>query len=114
MKKLKPLIDALGAASASAPAGWENLDVGGVFASDLISDILVSDGDHTLLITSLLSDQVLRTADVIGAVAVVLVNRRHIPASLIKAASEQQLPFFHTPLTKFDACVRLGRVMERP
>ncbi|MCC7300602.1 MAG: hypothetical protein IT583_05940, partial [Verrucomicrobia bacterium] len=86
MKKLKSLIDALGATAVSAPSGWEERTVGGVFVSDLISDILVSEGEHTLLVTSLLSDQVLRTADVIGAVAVVLVNRRHIPAALGRAA----------------------------
>jgi len=112
MKKLKPLIDALEAKAISAPADWDDVTIGSVFASDLISDILIADGEQILLITSLLSDQVLRTADVIGAAAVVLVNRKHIPASLGKAAVKQGLPFFHTPLPKFEACVRLGRLME--
>jgi hypothetical protein len=112
MKKLKPLIEALGAKAVSAPAGWEERDVSGVFVSDLISDILVSEGDHILLITSLLSDQVLRAADVIGAVAVVIVNRRQVPAVLGKAAARQGLPLFHTPLPKFESCVRLGHLME--
>lgn len=112
MKKLKTLIETLDAAAISAPDGWENIGIGCVFASDLISDILIADGEHILLVTSLLSDQVLRTADVIGAAAVVLVNRRHIPASLGKAAARQSLPLFHTSLPKFEACIRLGRVME--
>jgi len=112
MKKLKPLIEALDATAASTPDGWETRDVHTIFASDLISDILVSEGDHILLITSLLSDQVLRTADVIGAVAVVLVNRKKIPAMLGKAAVKQGLPLFHTPMPKFESCVRLGRLME--
>jgi hypothetical protein len=86
--------------------------VKGVFASDLISDILVSDGEEILLLTSLLSDQVLHTAGVIGATAVVLVNRRQIPAALGKMAEKQGLPLFHTPIPKFEACVRLGRLME--
>lgn len=112
MKKLKPLIESLDAKTVSVPSGWENIDVHRVFASDLISDILVSSGDRILLITSLLSDQMLRTADVIGAVAVILVNRKSVPAMLGKVAAKQGLPLFHTPLQKFESCVRLGRLME--
>jgi len=112
MNKLKPLIDALSATILNDPSGWEERPVKGVFASDLISDILVSDGEETLLITSLLSDQVLRAADVIGAVAVVLVNHRQAPVSLGAAAAKQGLPLFFTPLPKFESCVCLGRIME--
>jgi hypothetical protein len=112
MKKLKPLIEALSAKAVCAPAGWEEREVSGVFASDLISDILMTEGESMLLLTSLLSDQVLHTADVIGAVAVVLVNHKHIPAALGKAAVKKGLPLFHTSLPKFESCVRLGRLME--
>jgi hypothetical protein len=112
MKKLKPLIDALEAKAISAPAGWENHEIRSIFVSDLISDILMADGEQILLVTSLLSDQVLRTADVIGAAAVILVNRKHIPAALGKAAARQGLPLFQTPRPKFEACVLLGRIME--
>lgn len=112
MKKLKPLIESLGAEAVNAPSGWEEREVHGVFVSDLISDILVSDGERVLLLTSLLSNQVLRTADVIGAIAVVLVHHKAVPAALAKAASRQGLPLFHTPLPKFESCVRLGRLME--
>lgn len=109
---LKKFIDELSADIVSAPDGWEERSVQGVFASDLISDILVSDGEDTLLLTSLQSDQVLRTADVIGASAVVLVNRARVSDMLAKGAAEQGLPLFFTPLSKFNACVLLGRIVE--
>jgi hypothetical protein len=112
MKTLKPLITTLAAHVVSAPFGWEDRKIKTIFASDLISDILIANGENILLVTSLLSDQVLRTADVIGAAAVVLVNRKQIPAMLGKAAAKQGLPLFHTPLPKFESCVRLGRIME--
>ncbi len=112
MKKLQPLINALEAKVLSAPNGWEEQEVRSIFVSDLISDILMADGEQILLITSLLSDQVLRTADVIGAAAVVLVNRQHIPAALSKAAAKQGISLFQTPRPKFEACVLLGRIME--
>jgi hypothetical protein len=113
MTKLAVLIGTLNAKAVNAPDGWEDRKAGGVFVSDLISDILISEGSQTLLITSLLSDQVLRTADVIDACAVVLVNRMNVPASLAKAAAKQGLPLFQTAIPKFEACVRLGRVLEK-
>ncbi|MFA6174308.1 MAG: hypothetical protein WC334_03300 [Kiritimatiellales bacterium] len=112
MKKLKPLIEALNAKTINAPSGWEEREIKKIFASDLISDILMTDGENILLITSLLSDQVLRTAEVLGAVAVVLVNRRHVSGTLGKIAAKQGLPLFYTPLPKFESCVRLGQLME--
>ncbi|MDK2857833.1 MAG: hypothetical protein PWQ29_233 [Verrucomicrobiota bacterium] len=112
MANLKDFIDSLSAIPVYTPAGWENRVVRGVFVSDLISDILVGSGEETLLLTSLLSEQVLRTADVVGAASVVLVNRNKIPANFAQVASKQELPLFRTPLSKFDACVRLGRLME--
>lgn len=112
MTKLKIMIDALNAKAVNAPPGWEDREVKKVFASDLISDILIADSENILLLTSLLSDQVLYTADVIGASAVILVNRNHIPAMLGKAAAKKGLPLFHTPLPKFESCVRLGHLME--
>ncbi len=112
MKKLKPLIDALSAKPVNAPHGWDEREIKGIFASDLISDILIADGEDILLLTSLLSNQVLRTAEVIGASAVVLVNRQHVPIALSKAAAKQGIPLFHTPLPKYESCVCLGRLME--
>jgi len=111
MTTLKTQIEALSAITLNDPPGWEDREVTDIFASDLISDILVSDGDQTLLLTSLMSGQVLRAADVIGAVAVVLVNRRQIPPTLSSGAAEQGLPLFCTSLSKFESCVRLGQLM---
>ena len=112
MKKLGVFIEALNAKALNAPSGWEDRDISRVFASDLISDILITDGENILLITSLLSDQVLRSADMIGASAVVFVNRKNIPAALGKAAAKQGVPLFRTVLPKFESCVRLGPLME--
>lgn len=113
MKKLNVVVAALNAKTLNAPSGWEDRDISKVFASDLISDILITEGDNVLLITSLLSDQVLRAADMIGASAVVFVNRRHIPVAFGKAAAKQGIPLFHTLLPKFEACVCLGSLMEK-
>ena len=112
MKKLEQVIAAVSAVPAYVPEGWEGHDVNGVFASDLISDILVSEGERVLLLTSLQTDQVLRAADVIGAAGVILVNRNGVSEVFVKAAAEKGIPVFYTSLPKFESCVRLGKVLE--
>jgi hypothetical protein len=109
---LKQIIETLEASGLHAPDGWQTLEVENVFASDLISDILVSEGDHQLLLTSLTSPQVVRTAALVGATAIILVHRRQTPSGLESAARQQKMPLFRSVLTKFEACIRVGRLME--
>ena len=108
--KIKEIVEELDATPLYAESGWEELEVGSVFASDLISDILVSEGEGQLLLTSLTSAQVVRTASLVGAVAIVLVHRRQTPPGLEAAARDQGVPLFRSAMTKFEACVRLGRL----
>lgn len=109
--RLNEVVEALEGQWLHAPDGWESRRVGGVVVSDLISELLVSEVESPLVLTSLLSDQVLRTAEVIEATGVVLVNRRHIPDAMVRVAGQLGLPLLHTPYPKFDACVRLGSRM---
>ncbi|QHI70210.1 hypothetical protein [Tichowtungia aerotolerans] len=109
---LKNVVEALDASELHASDGWETLEVDDVFASDLISDILVSEGEDQLLLTSLTSPQVVRTAALVGAVAIILVHRRQTPPALEAAARQQGLPLFRSALTKFEACLRIGKLME--
>ncbi len=111
---LKQVIETLAAAPLVEPDGWQELEIENVFASDLISDILVSEGDDQLLLTSLTSPQVVRTAALIGATAIVLVHRRQTPPELEAAARDQSMPLFRSTMTKYDACVSLGRVKDLP
>lgn len=107
--KIKEIVKELDATPLHATSGWKELEIGSVFASDLISDILVSEGEDQLLLTSLTSTQVVRTAALVGAVAIILVHRRKTPPGLEEAARDQGVPLFRSAMTKFDACVRLGR-----
>ncbi len=109
---LKQIVETLEAVPLHAPEGWEALEIEDVFASDLISDILVSEGDNQLLLTSLTSLQVVRTAALVGAVAIVLVHRRQTPPGMVSAAKDQDTPLFRSTLPKYEACVKLGRMQE--
>lgn len=86
--------------------------IGRVIASDLMSDVLMVDEEDTLLITSLASDQAVRTAQVVGAVAVVLVNGKQPPPSMIALARSLPLTLATSPLTKYEACIAVHRTRE--
>ncbi len=85
-----------------------------VVASDLMSDVLLVDQDDMLLITSLASDQVLRTAQIVGASGVVVSNGKPLPSTMIDVARSLGMPLVTAPHPKYQCCVRIhqARVAE--
>ncbi len=81
--------------------------VGAVVANDLMSDVLLFDADDILLLTSLASDQAIRTAHIVGAVGVVVHNAKPLSETMIQVANDLGVPLVSSPLSKYDACVRL-------
>ena len=96
----------------SAPA-LDQAEVRHVIAADLMSDVLMMDLEHPLLLTSLATDQALRTAHVVGAAGVLLANGKTPPPEMAALAARLQIPLARTALTKFDAATALGRVLGR-
>ncbi len=95
-----------------ASPDFKRRTVQNVVASDLMSDVLVVVLDDVLLITSLASDQMVRTADLVGAAAVVLVNGKQPPASLVSLAKELEMTLLLTPMPKYETCLAIGKLME--
>ncbi|MFO7937259.1 MAG: hypothetical protein R6V06_06615 [Kiritimatiellia bacterium] len=83
-----------------------------VVASDLMSDVLLVDDDNILLLTSLASDQVLRTAQIIGAVGVVVVNGKSLPSSMVGVAEDLGMTLMTCGLSKYDACVAMYEALK--
>ena len=90
----------------------EETEIRNVMASDLMSDVLVVDKERLLLVTSLPSDQTIRTADMVGALAVLVVNNKTLPDSMVVLARELDMTLMTTPLDKFSTCVRIGRLLD--
>lgn len=86
--------------------------IGGVVANDLMSDVLLSDVDDLLLLTSLASEQAVRTANIVGAAAVVVHNAKPLPAAMCQVAETLGIPLISSPLAKYDACVRVYLAQE--
>lgn len=85
-----------------------------VIASDLMSDVLLVDEDDMLLLTSLASDQVLRTAQIVGAVGVVVVNGKPLPSSMVNVANDLRMTLATSRFSKYDACVAVYTAINKP
>ena len=86
--------------------------VGAVVASDLMSDVLLFDADDALILTSLASDQAIRTAHIVGAMGVAVHNAKPLSETMVKVANDLHIPLVSSPISKYDACVRLHDALE--
>lgn len=92
--------------------GFDELDLRSVVASDLMSDVLTSADDRFLIVTSLNSEQVIRTADIVGAPAVLLVNGKQPQNGMVRLAEEFRITLLSTPLSTYNVCYILGSILE--
>lgn len=89
-------------------SAWETTEVQSVTAGDLMSEVLVFEKDNLLLVTALNSEQTLRTASMVDALGVVLVNGKSPNEKMIALARELSLSLLSTPNSMFDTCVALS------
>ena len=106
------IADTLDAEVVYGPAGWEKINIETVFASDLMSDVLMCDRDEMVLITSLSTEQSIRSAGIVGADAVVIANDKTVTAGMAELAEDQGVALFLTRFPKYESCVRLGQLLE--
>lgn len=83
-----------------------------VCACDMMSDVLVVEKDNLLLVTSLTTEQVVRTADIVGAHGVLITNNKQPLEKTVQLARQLDLPLLKTRLSTFDACVELGKLLD--
>jgi len=105
------VLEAVAGEAAHPSRRWSTQDIRHVVTCDLMSDVLVTDHDEILLVTSLPSDQVARTADMVGACGIVLVNGKAPQPSLLELCGQLDLALIRSPLGSFEASFRLGQVL---
>ncbi|MDF7808701.1 hypothetical protein P4E94_14730 [Pontiellaceae bacterium B12219] len=110
--ELQRIAHALDADFICGPDDWEKISIESVVASDLMSDVLMSDRDDLLLITSLSTEQSIRSAGIVGSEVVVIANNKTVTEGMVELAGDQGIALFCTRYPKYEACVRLGRIME--
>jgi hypothetical protein len=109
---LLQIADALDAELQHGPSGWGQIVIHSVFASDLMSDVLMSDRDEMLLITSLSTEQSVRSAGIVGAEAIIIANDKTVTEGMIELAKEQDIPLLSISFPKYESCIRLGRILD--
>jgi hypothetical protein len=106
------LVENLPAHIVYSASGWQSLDLHTVIASDLMSDVLVSVDSDALLVTSLATEQTVRSADMVGAPVILLVNDK-LPSQAMKTLAEQcGITVLATPMPMYEACVTLGILQQ--
>ena len=93
--------------------GNSDREVGSVVANDLMSDVLLNDGEDMLLLTSLASDQAIRTANIVGAMCVVVHNAKPLPQTMCQIADNLCIPLVSSPLSKYESCVRIHAFLNQ-
>jgi predicted transcriptional regulator len=78
-----------------------------VGAADLLSDVLATSKSGTLLLTGLVSAQVIRTAVIADLCGVVFVRGKKPGDDILALARESKVPVLSTTLKLFDAAGRL-------
>jgi len=81
-------------------------------AGDLMSDILTLEDEYFVLITSLATEQTLRTADFVGARAVLLVNGKKPQPRMLELAKDLNISILSSPFRMFKVCLLLGKHLE--
>ncbi|MCF8045255.1 MAG: transcriptional regulator [Desulfarculaceae bacterium] len=76
-------------------------------ASDLLSDVLAADAENALLLTGIQTIQMVKTCNIAGIGAVILIRGKVPDHDVIELAEEEGLPLLSTGLSMFIACGRL-------
>ncbi len=85
-----------------------------VFASDLMSDVLAFAEPGSTLMTGLVNDHVVRTAYLVDAMAIIVVQGKRPNADVVDDAAAKKLPIIATPCSMYEACSRISQsVLER-
>ncbi len=106
------IVEALPAHVVHGESGYRDISVERVIAGDLMSDILVSVECDTLLVTSLATEQAVRSADIIGIPIILLVNDKLPLPAMKELARECGITLLATPMPMFESCAALGALLR--
>lgn len=82
-----------------------------VVASGLMSDVLTTEREQILLVSGLNTPQVIRTADMVDAVAVLIVHGKPVPPDTAKLATETGITLLRTHYPMFETNCLIGKLM---
>lgn len=105
---IRDIVENLPAHVVYGPPGFIEHRVHQVIAGDLMSDMLLSVEGEGLMVTSLATEQTVRSADLIGASVILLVNDKLPTVEMKRLAEECGITLLATPMPMFESCTTLG------
>ena len=82
-------------------------EISTVFASDMMSDVLACPDEIHCLLTGLINQQVIRTADMMDIGVVVFVRGKCPPEEVVEMARQRDMAVLLTRCRMFSACGRM-------
>jgi predicted transcriptional regulator len=86
-----------------------DVEVDGVCAADLMSDVLAFTRPGSVLLTGLSNVQSVITTHVAEVVAIIYVRGKKPDADALKLAKQKGIPLLASPLSMYEACGRLWK-----
>ena len=80
-----------------------------IFASDLMSDVLAFSEPGSILMTGLVNAHVVRTACLVDAMAIIVVQGKRPNAIVVDEAAANHLPIIATGCSMYEACSRISQ-----
>lgn len=82
----------------------DDIEIDSAFGSDMMSDVLAFDVENTLLLTGLINQHVIRTAELLDVKSVLFVRGKTIPNEIIEQARNAGICLLHTDKTLYVSC----------
>ena len=88
----------------------DKINIKWVVASGLMSDVLTTEHDEILLVSNLTTSQIVRTADMVDANAILICNGKKLAIDTIELAKELNITVLVTKYPIFESCYILGKL----
>jgi serine kinase of HPr protein (carbohydrate metabolism regulator) len=91
---------------------FDDKEIAGVYASDLLSDVLANGRESTVLITIQAHKNTVAVATVVDISLIILCNNRPIIDDMIEAAAQARVGVLRTPLSQFEVSGQIWQALH--
>jgi predicted transcriptional regulator len=100
---IRKIIEILKANVVANDDAIDSIDIIGACSADLMSEVLYHGVPNSLLITSLVKPQVVRTAEIAGIKSIVFTQNKKPDRETIELAERKKIPLLVTPYSMYTA-----------
>jgi hypothetical protein len=110
--RLQDIMDVTGITHTGGPATGEK-EIAGVYASDLLSDVMGRAKENDLWITLQTHKNIIAVASLKGIAAIVNINGHKPDADTLEAAVQEGIIMLNTQKSMFEICGEIFKLMHR-